>query len=33
MVMEVYMAADRSAETGAPVPLPLGGTPKVRAAA
>ena len=33
MVMEVYMAADRSAETGAPVPLPLGGSPKVRAAA
>jgi predicted dehydrogenase len=33
MVMEVYMAADRSAETGAPVPLPLGGSPKVRAVA
>ena len=33
MVMEVYMAADRSAETGAPVPLPLGGNPKVRAVA
>jgi scyllo-inositol 2-dehydrogenase (NAD+) len=33
MVMEVYTAADRSAETGAPVPLPLGGSPKVRAVA
>ena len=33
MVMEVYMAADRSAETDAPVTLPLRGPGKVRAAA
>ena len=32
-VMEVYMAADRSAETNMPVPLPLGGPRKVRAVA
>jgi predicted dehydrogenase len=33
VVMEVYMAADRSAEIHLPVPLPLGGPRKVRAAA
>jgi predicted dehydrogenase len=32
-VMEVYMAADRSAETNMPVSLPLGGPKKVRAVA
>jgi hypothetical protein len=30
MVMEVYIAADRSAETGQPVSLPLPDTKKVR---
>jgi myo-inositol 2-dehydrogenase/D-chiro-inositol 1-dehydrogenase len=33
MVMEVYIAADLSAERNEPVPLPLGGTKQVRAAA
>jgi predicted dehydrogenase len=33
MVMEVYIAADRSAETNLPVALPLPDTKKVRAAA
>jgi len=33
MVMEVYIAADLSAESGEPVKLPLAGTKKVRAAA
>jgi scyllo-inositol 2-dehydrogenase (NAD+) len=33
MVMEVYMAADRSAQSDAPVTLPLKGPRKVRAAA
>jgi predicted dehydrogenase len=33
MVMEVYIAADQSAETNLPVPLPLGGPRKVRAVA
>ena len=32
-VMEVYIAADQSAETNVPVPLPLGGPRKVRAVA
>jgi myo-inositol 2-dehydrogenase/D-chiro-inositol 1-dehydrogenase len=33
MVMEVYIAADLSAERNEPVSLPLGGTKQVRAAA
>ena len=32
MVMEVYIAADLSAERNEPVTLPLGGTKQVRAA-
>jgi hypothetical protein len=33
MVMEVYIAADLSAEKNEPVSLPLGGSKRVRAAA